>query len=337
MITFSQLEKYDKLGMHKIYDIWPKIAKDSFESAFEPVDFKNIDHIVFAGMGGSGSLGDIFEAVFSKTQIHISVVKGYLLPKTVDENTLVIASSVSGNTIETLTVLESAKKTKCHLISFSSGGKLYEQSKKDHILSFSLPFIHSPRSAFPVFLYTMLNVLAPLIPLSKQEIKESVFQIENLQKSISYHNLSDTNTSLDLSEWITGIPIIYYPAGFKAVAIRFKNSLQENSKLHCMTEDIIESCHNGIVAWENKSTIQPILIQGPDDYIKTKERWSIIKEYFQKNNIDYYEILSPEGNILTKLTSLIYLLDYASIYHAIKSKTDPSPTNSINYIKSRIT
>ena len=89
--------------------------------------------------------------------------------------------------------------------------------------------------------------------------------------------------------------MIYYPWGLEAAAIRFKASLQENAKTHAIIEDVIEACHNGIVSWERKSEVKPILIEGQDDYIKTKERWSILKEYFEKNNIDYREIFLLKG------------------------------------------
>ena len=139
-----------------------------------------------------------------------------------------------------------------------------------------------------------------------------------------------------MAKWITGIPNIYYPHGLESAAIRFKSSLQENSKTHVILEDVIEACHNGIVAWEKSSEIQPILLQGQDDYIKTKERFSIIKDFFIKNNIDFKEINSVSGNILTKTICLIYILDYTSIYKAVLSKIDPSPVSSIDYIKSRL-
>ena len=79
-----------------------------------------------------------------------------------------------------------------------------------------------------------------------------------------------------------------------------------------------------------------MLLQGEDDYIKTKERFSIIKDFFKKNEIDFKEINSVSGNILTKTICLIYILDYASIYKAVLSKIDPSPVSSIDYIKSRL-
>ncbi|MGI0061364.1 MAG: SIS domain-containing protein, partial [Nitrosotalea sp.] len=136
-----------------------------------------------------------------------------------------------------------------------------------------------------------------------------------------------------LAEWISGVPAIYYPFGLQAAAVRFKNSLQENSKIHAMMEDVVEACHNDIVSWEKKSNVQPILLQGADDYIKTKQRWKILKKYFELNKIDYREVHSVNGSIISKLINLIYLLDYSTIYLAALSKTDPSPTKSIDFIK----
>src|SRR3989344_1044956 len=113
--------------------MWPEISHKAYEFDLEPIHFDNIDHIVFAGMGGSGAIGDLFSSILSKTDIHVSLVKGYLLPKTVDKNTLVVGTSISGNTSETLTVLESAKKLDCRLIAFSSGGKMEEFCKNKQI------------------------------------------------------------------------------------------------------------------------------------------------------------------------------------------------------------
>ena len=106
--------------------------------------------------------------------------------------------------------------------------------------------------------------------------------------------------------------------------------------MHAITEDVIEACHNGVVSWERKSYIQPILIEGQNDHVKTKERWKVLKEYFDSKKINYLEILSVNGSILTKLINLIYLLDYASIYTAILNKTDPSPVKSIDFIKKKL-
>jgi len=322
--------------MHKVYDEWPEIAKKSYNTNNEQINFENITHIVFAGMGGSGALHDIFSAILSKTNIHVSIVKGYHLPKTVNSETLVITSSVSGNTVETLTVLNLAKKSNCKLIAFSNGGKMRDYCFKNEIEYRSIPAYLSPRSSFPSFLFSMLKVLAQIIPIKKEDVIESINNLENLQKKISSHNISPDNPSIDLANYLTNIPVIYYPWGLQAAAVRFKNSLQENAKMHAMIEDVIEVCHNGIVAWEKKSNVKPVLIRGHDDYIKTKERWNIIKEYFEQKNIEYKEISTVGGSILTKLVNLIYLLDYATIYLAVMSKIDPTPVTAIDFIKNKI-
>ncbi len=196
--------------------------------------------------------------------------------------------------------------------------------------------IHSPRASFVIFVYSILNVLHNILPINKKEILSSIESLFEMYKQISSYNLTDSNHAINIAEWISGIPLIYFPCGLQSAANRFKSALQENAKIHAITEDVIESCHNGIVAWETSSPIQPILLRGSDDHIKTKERFSIIEQYFIKNKINFKIINSTNGNILTKVISLIYLFDYASIYSAILRKTDPSPVNSIDYIKKQL-
>ena len=321
--------------MYQVYDKWHQIAKESFESEQECEDFENIDHIIFAGMGGSGAIGDMFASILSKTKIHVNVVKGYVLPETVNSNTLVVIVSVSGNTIETLSVLKSAKDLGSKIIAFSSGGRIQEFCSKHNVNHRIIPKYHSPRATFPSYLYAILKVLHHTLNIKQENIFESIKKLEILNKKINSTNLTNDNPSLNLAKWITSIPIIYYPYGLESAAIRFKNSLQENAKMHAIAEDVIEACHNGIVSWEKKSNVLPILIRGKEDNIKTKERWEILKEFFLENDIEFREMISVEGNILSKLINLIYLLDYATIYKAVLDHTDPSPVKSIDFIKSK--
>ncbi len=336
LIDLSMLEKYDIQKMYAIYDKWPEIARVSFESEQDKINFDNINHIVFAGMGGSGAIGDIFSSILSKSKIHVNIVKGYHLPKTVNPNTLVVLISVSGNTAETLSVLESAQKINCKIIAFSSGGKMLDFCTKNEIQHRIIPQIHSPRASFVSYLYTMLKVLHDTLDIKHSDILESIIELEKMSKKINSSNLTDSNMSLNLAKWISGIPMIYYPFGLQSVGIRFKNSLNENSKIHAFTEDVMEACHNGVVSWEKKSNVQPILIEGQDDHIKTKERWQILKKLFQQNDIECEEIISIKGGILSKMVNLIYLLDYTTIYFAIKSGIDPTPVKSIDFIKKNL-
>ena len=180
------------------------------------------------------------------------------------------------------------------------------------------------------------KILEPILPISKTDVFESINGLSKTHEKIFSGNLTESNISLKLAHFIKNIVCIYYPAGLQAAAIRYKNSLQENTKIHAMTEDIIESCHNGIVSWEKKSGVTPVLIQGKDDYSKTTERWRILEEFFESKKIDFFSVKSLDGSILSKITNLIYLLDYSTIYAAVLNKINPSPVESIDFIKSRL-
>jgi glucose/mannose-6-phosphate isomerase len=335
ILNISNLEKYDSQKMYKIYDEWPEIAKNSYFKAVS-IPREPVKHIIFAGMGGSGTMGDFFAAILSKTNLHVNVVKGYLLPKNVSPETLVVVTSISGNTAETFSILKAAKKIGCRIIVFSSGGEMEEYSNKNNIEFIKIEKYHSPRASFVNFLYSILRTLEQIFPIKKEDVENSIKQLEITKKNICSDNLELNNQSLDIATSLKEVPLIYYPGGFEAAAIRFKCSLQENAKIHAIVEDVVEASHNGITSWEIKSSVQPILLQGKDDYIKTKERWTIFEEYFNKNNIKFKKITSIEGDIISKLVNLIYILDYVSIYLAVINKIDPTPVKSIDYIKKRL-
>lgn len=326
--------KLDESGMYEIYDKWPDIAYRSYHSV-EPIQYHGINHIVFAGMGGSGTIGDLLSAVLSKTDIHTTIIKGYLLPNTINDKTLVVCSSVSGNTTETITIANTAHKSNCKMICFSSGGKLEEFCKKHSITFRNVESFCNPRSSFTSYAYTIIKSLESILPIEKKDVQESLQSLQNISHKINTKNLTHSNPSLELAKWMNDIPMIYYPWGLQAAAIRFKNSIQENMKIHAMAEDVMEASHNGIVSWQNSSPVIPIIIRGKNDHTRTIERWKVLKEFFISKDIDYKEIHSINGNILSKITSMIYQLDMSTIYGAVLNGIDPGPVQAIDFIKKK--
>ena len=131
-MQISDIQRHDSKKMYEAYDRWPEISQENYFAKDLPkIQFKNIDHIVFAGVGGSGTIGDVISSILSKNDIHVNVVIGYLLPKTVGPNTLIITTSVSGNSKEALTDLQNVKKSKGKFLAFSSGGKM-KKSGNEH-------------------------------------------------------------------------------------------------------------------------------------------------------------------------------------------------------------
>ena len=137
------------------------------------------------------------------------------------------------------------------MIAFSSGGKIESFCQKNNIEHRKIPLTHSPRASLPGYVYSILKTLNSIVPISKQEIQNSLTQLHDISKQISSENLNNNNPSLNLASWITGIPIVYYPWGLEASATRFKNSLQENAKTNAMIENVIETSHNGIVSYND--------------------------------------------------------------------------------------
>ena len=213
MLTKEEIQKIDLQNMCSVYDNWPNIAKEHFSKNFSKIEINDIDHIVFAGMGGSGTIGDVFSSILSKTNMHVSIVKGYQLPKTVDKNTIIIATSISGNTTETLSVLDDAQKTNAKIIALSSGGKMEKICENRNIDFYKIKKEHSPRASFLGFLYASLNILEDIVPVKKTDIDESIQSLFDIKKSISSENLSESNEALKIAEWLRATPVMYYPRG----------------------------------------------------------------------------------------------------------------------------
>ena len=218
MVDISTLQKFDAHGMYKVYDIWPQIARDQYETDLNGIDFGEISHVIFAGMGGSGAISDIFSAILSKTNVHVEVIKGYLLPKTVDSKSLVITTSISGNTEETLSVLTSASDLKCKVVAFSDGGKMQKYCTENGLNHRKISMKHSPRASFPAFLFSIIRVLEPFLPIKKNDIIDSLHKLQKQREKISSSNLNDENPAISLAKWMSEIPLIYYPWGLQAAA-----------------------------------------------------------------------------------------------------------------------
>lgn len=344
MLERDVLERIDAGGMHSVYDGWPQMAIEAYEpddaGSEPPVTFESpVTHVVFAGMGGSGTVGDLFAAILSKTPVHVTVTKGYELPRTADRDTLVIATSISGNTRETASVLESAvRRTDVgNIVAVSSGGDMAGFCRDNGVRRIGIARTHSPRASLVSVVFAMLRALQDVLPLRRSDVTEAVARLEEMRGMISSANLNcDGNAAQRTAERLGAMPLIYYPFGLQAAAIRFKNSLQENAKTHAATEDVVEACHNGITAWERPSRVSPVIITGSDDHPRTRERWGILRGYFESRGIAYEEMRSGPGGILAKLMGLIYWADYASIYRAVIDGIDPSPVESIDFVKSRL-
>ncbi|MCH9657936.1 glucose-6-phosphate isomerase [archaeon] len=315
--------------MVDVYENWPEYAQESYDNA-KPISVK-FEKVIFCGMGGSGLVFDILSSLISDKQVVIN--KGYVLPKDIS-NSLMIFNSASGDTIETITAIESALESKNKIIAFSSGGKLEEFCKKNNITHIKYDLKSSPRASLPVSLYTILGTLSDSFGIEKSIIIKSIQSLRDTKKKI-FGSL-DSNPAIDLAEFIKDGAVCYYSPELFPVALRFSQDFQENCKKFATQGDVVESCHNFINSWENLTNFSPILLRGQPENEYIKKRFEVWIEYFETREISYRELYSVEGDLLTQFMTLMYEMGMSTIYHAVQNDIDPTLLEAIDFVKARV-
>ncbi len=308
-----------------------------FDHKFDPL---KIEQLVFAGMGGSAIGGDLIIAILNeKLKIPASVNRNYFLPHFAKQSTLVIISSYSGDTEESISCYQDARDKKCQLVCLTSGGELQRLAQRDGVPVIIIPGGMPPRCALA---YLSLPVLVFLINSGLVNLPETDF-IETAallkQKSISYAPQSPANLAVELAQKLVGrIPIIYCSSDLlPVVAWRWKGQLAENAKVLAFTNVFPELNHNEIVGWQQLPDLlqrfQVVYLWDRFDYVRNQAREKITREILEKVTRTIIELNTEGGSKLCRLFSLIYLGDMVSYYLAIENSIDPTPIEKIQALK----
>lgn len=301
---------------------------------------KNINNIVIAGMGGSAISADLLKTfLMDELQIPLFVNRDYVLPKFADEKTLVIISSYSGNTEETISCFKQAVKIGCKIIAISTGGWIKNFADENNLPCINLKEGFQPRFALGVSFFTLLKILQSLelIPLQDEVVNE----ITSLWKNKGIEYSGEENIALKHAEELTGfIPLIYSSADFEAVGYRLKCQFNENSKLHAFNNVIPELNHNEIIGWETfqekQLNAKLINIVDKEYHPQILKRFEITKELAQKSGVDIIVLKSNEKNIKVRIMDLILLGDWITYYMAVLRSFDPSEIDYIHELKQRL-
>ncbi len=337
-LTKDDVERVDKEGLYRDYEAWPELAEQALKLKVDLKERK-VYNIVYCGMGGSGCAGDIIQDLaFSKPNIPpIYVVKGYNLPTFADSSTLVLAVSYSGETEETLTAFKEALKLNCTTVGLSSGGRLEKICAEKNIPHVKLGKALTPRSALPYILYSSLNILNKIgyELVSQEELNGSIAVMQKVRKTTGISNDLETNEAKQIAEHLyNGYPIIYGAQHLKGVLIRFKNSLNENAKIHALVEVLPEACHNSIEAWHPSNLdLRALFVLGER---RLKKRFDTLMELVERSGFKYRTVYTEETELFSSLMSILYLLEYATLYLAVLRGVPPAPTPNITLLKKRV-
>lgn len=337
LITSADILKVDQAFVHKAYEKWPEHFKQASNiKAKSDHDASFYKSLVFCGVGGSGTSSDILhEVAHYSGNISSTVLKGEHIPEFVNKRSLVIVNSVSGNTSEAIEMLKGTAKQGAEVICISSGGRLKEEAVKQGLKHIDIPNLSLPRASLPYLLMPGLNILAPLLqkPLDISSLYRSLKQTEKkVSLSVPYEN----NVSKQIASFMEGgMAFCFTSPQMMSSGTRFKNSLNENSKLHCLSGSVMESSHNEIVPFTFNNNLQSkiLLLRWIMDSADVEERFGRFKALFKRIGRPFIELMTEEESLLHAIVSSIYILDYATIYIAVSRGIDPSPTPAIDILK----
>lgn len=296
---------------------------------------KTLKNIVISGLGGSGIGGKIVsQLVGEKMTIPIVCTNDYVLPEFVDENTLVIISSYSGDTEETVAALHEAENKRAEITCITSGGKIAARAKEKGYNLILIPGGSPPRAMFgysSVQLFFVLKAYGFIDDYFETQFENTVRLLES----------NESNIRVDakrIGEIITNrIPILYSEAQYEGVAVRWRQQLNENSKMLCWHHVFPEMNHNELVGWTGgDNRVAVIVLRNEDDHKRSQLRMELCKKLMGEKCDTVLEVWSKGTNRIERAYYLIHLGDWLSIELAEMRNQDAVAIPAIIFLKSEL-
>jgi len=291
--------------------------------------------VLITGLGGSGIGGTIVSQLVDKqSPVPVLVNKDYFLPAFTGPDTLVIVSSYSGNTEETLEAMEAAMAKGAKITCITSGGKVAEKAREAGLDLITIPGGMPPRSCLGYSFTQLLYILHfhDLIDAGfREDLRQAIDLLDREQDEIR-RIASEVAASL-----VGKLPVIYCEARYEGVAIRLRQQINENSKMLCWHHVLPEMNHNELVGWtEPHPETVVLMFRCEDDYFRTRRRMEITSEIVQKYKARVCELHGQGSTQLQRSVYLIHLGDWISWYIAEKKDIDATEVRVIDYLKSEL-
>jgi glucose/mannose-6-phosphate isomerase len=340
LLTKSDLVQVDQNKIYHIYERWPQYFKEAAKLSCKiDHDPQFYESIILCGVGGSATSCDILsDVLYNYCSIPCYVVRGNNMPRTINRKSLVVVNSVSGNTQEAVSMMHEASERGSEVVSITSGGKLKEKTAMEGHKTIDIPNLSLPRAALPYLIIPGLSLIEGFLSKSfREEISFLDCSISRIANNISIDIPYEHNVAKKIAGFIdNGFSFCFSSPSLTSVANRFKNSLNENAKVHCINESILEASHNEIVPFTfNRKAYTPtvLFVRWSHDPQIVSERFTKVGLFFKGIRQPFKELNMFNDDLLTAIISSIYILDYSTIYMAIAHRIDPTPTPAIDILK----
>ncbi len=308
---------------------------------------RGISNIVFSGLGGSAIGADVIKSFLQyQSKVPILVNRHYQLPEFVGKETLLVISSYSGDTEETLSSLRDALKRGARILAISSGGKLRELAREHGFPFIEIPKSFPPRAALGYSVIPLLLVLSKL-GLAGDFHRNEISEVEGLLEHLCTSQFGvevptrENQAKQFASYCYNRYPIIYSGTDFfDVVALRWRGQIEENAKALASHHTLPEMNHNELVGWKYpvqflKNTIVFIL-RDESDHQRVQMRMDLTRGIIKPLASDVIDIHSQGKSLIARIFSLIYLGDWISFYLAILNGINPTPVEVIQFLKSEL-
>ncbi len=340
-------QELDPEGMLRRIHEFPAICEQAWQMAMDfdlPRSFSQINKVIVLGMGGSAIGGDLVSSLLlPEARLPIFVQRDYYLPPFADEQTLVIASSYSGETEETLTAFEQALDSPAKKLVITTGGRLGALAEQHKVPAFIISYHAQPRAALPFSFLPLLCFLQRLgITADKSgDVKEMFEVLKGLAEHINEKVPSSENPAKQLAQKLYGkLPVVYGGGLTAQVAHRWKTQFNENSKAWSFFEIFPELDHNAVVGYqfpaELASRMVVLMLNSSLLGKRIQLRYQITGEILKEAGIESQSIEGRGNCALSQMMSLVLLGDYVSYYLALLYRVDPSPVKVITYLKQQL-
>ncbi len=296
---------------------------------------KEIRNILICGLGGSGIGGAIVSDIISpKVNIPITATKDYSIPNFVNEHTLVIANSYSGNTEETLYALEKCQLRGAEIAVITSGGKLKAIAEENKYNKIIIPGNQPPRAMFGYAfteLFFMLNHYGIIDDSFKSDFTKAIELLDTEKNNIQEQAMSLAKKMYKQT------PVIYVANGFEGVAVRFRQQINENSKMLCWHNVVPEMNHNELLGWRtNVNDLAVVYLRNKSDYDRNQIRIDINKKVIAKFTENITEIWSIGNSLIENSLYHINLGDWVSWYLSEMNNVDAIEIDVIDFLKGEL-
>jgi glucose/mannose-6-phosphate isomerase len=323
--------------MKTLVDGFTKQLKEALEiaNAAHLSPKSNIQNIIISGLGGSGIGGTILsELIQNECPVPIIVNKDYFLPDFTSPNSLVIICSYSGNTEETISAMKQAISKKAQIICVTSGGTIQQIAKEHNFDCIIIPGGHPPRSCIGYALVQLIKIVQHYGFVKSDllsQVNDSIILLDKEKEDIK--SLSKT-IAQKLQNKIT---VLYSLGSCEGTVVRFRQQINENSKMLCWHHTLPEMNHNELVGWvEKNDSLAVATFRTSFDFDRTVKRYEICKPIFEKYSSSVTDIFAKGNSKLEQFMYLINIGDWISCYLADLKNIDPVEVNIITNLKNEL-